>query len=61
MKDGQAGAIAGEPQDVIDGAEEFLGLGLGDVMLLGWRQALAARVTGWRAREHRGTSQSSLR
>ncbi len=37
VEDGKAGVLAGKLQDVIDGAEKFLGLGLGDVMLLGGR------------------------
>ena len=38
VEDGKAGAFAGEAQDVVDGAEKFLGLGLGDVVLFGLRR-----------------------
>jgi hypothetical protein len=35
VEDGKAGTLTGKLQDVINGAEELLGLGLADVMLLG--------------------------
>jgi hypothetical protein len=47
VQDGKAGLAAGKLEDVIDGAEEFLGLGGGKVVLLGGRGGGWRRGWGW--------------